>query len=182
LQYRGVLAETLFHSTCGGHTSANQAVFQGRPETYLQGVEDSPYCQDSTHANWKATVSLADIDRALGQDASLAWVGPLRDLQAASREPQGRWFTVELIGPRRVQLSAEKFLSLVGREIGWNQLQSAWFDLEIKNGIASFNGHGLGHGIGLCQEGAIGMARAGKDYREILAHYFPGTRLVRLKP
>jgi stage II sporulation protein D len=47
-------------------------------------------------------------------------------------------------------------------------------------GTYRFTGSGFGHGLGLCQIGANGMARAGRSYREILAHYYPGTRLARL--
>ena len=176
---RVVFAETVFHSTCGGHTSANQNVFEGKAMRYLQGVDDAPYCQAAPHFSWKAAVPLEAIDRALAREPALGWVGPLADLHALSREPNGRWFSLELIGKRRIRISAEKFLSLLGREIGWNQVQSAWFEVKVQGGIAEFSGHGLGHGVGLCQEGAIGMARDGKSYREILSYYFPGTRVVR---
>ena len=177
LLFKGELIDALFHSTCGGHTSANQNVFQGRPLAYLQGVDDGAYCKSSPQHDWTAEVPLSSLESAFRREPSLNFVGPLRGLQSARREPQGRWFEVEAIGGNRVDLSAEKFLSLVGRQIGWNQIKSAWFEVSIDNGIATFSGHGLGHGVGLCQEGAIGMALAGEKYRDILAHYFPGTKL-----
>ena len=43
-----------------------------------------------------------------------------------------------------------------------------------------FEGAGFGHGVGMCQTGAIGMAEAGHDYRAILEHYYPGSRLRKL--
>jgi stage II sporulation protein D len=45
---------------------------------------------------------------------------------------------------------------------------------------AVFRGAGFGHGVGMCQTGAIGMAETGKSYREILRHYYPGTVLRKL--
>lgn len=61
-------------------------------------------------------------------------------------------------------------------------LRSARFDLELRRDGRELRrvvarGRGFGHGIGLCQEGALEMARRGSDFREILAHYYPGTRL-----
>jgi stage II sporulation protein D len=51
---------------------------------------------------------------------------------------------------------------------------------EPEPGVYRFVGSGFGHGLGLCQIGANGMARAGLSYRDILAHYYPGTRLAQL--
>jgi stage II sporulation protein D len=60
-------------------------------------------------------------------------------------------------------------------------LESARFDIEIRSGRVTATGGGFGHGIGLCQMGALGRAQAGQSYAEILAAYYPGTELARLK-
>ena len=62
------------------------------------------------------------------------------------------------------------------------KIKSAVFTVE-KNGtnVTFQNGLGFGHGVGLCQCGAQGMARKGKNYKEILDHYYPGSKLVTIE-
>lgn len=181
LTYQGRAAEVLFHSTCGGHTSPNQKVFGGKALPYLQGVDDADYCRASPHASWTASLPMEEIQTALAADPEINLRGPLRELVPLDREAEGRWFSLELVGETRIPLRMETFLSRVGKALGWNRLKSAWFELQIKDGVAAFQGRGLGHGVGLCQEGAIGRARAGQDFRNILSAYFPGTRLERMR-
>ncbi|MFO1463327.1 MAG: SpoIID/LytB domain-containing protein [bacterium] len=180
LSYQGRPIEGLFHSTCGGHTSANQRVFGGKPLPYLQGVSDGDYCAVSPHYRWSARLPLREISAILAEDPR--WTGsiPLRGLALGEREPQGRVFNLSLEGPRRASIETMDFLSELGRKIGWNQLKSNWFELSVKDGIAEFEGRGLGHGVGMCQWGARGMAERGKRFDEILRHYFPGTKLSHL--
>jgi stage II sporulation protein D len=65
----------------------------------------------------------------------------------------------------------------MGRLRGWGAFKSANFVIEQQGGQLVFMGRGMGHGVGMCQHGAMGLARCGKDYRAILEHYFPGTRV-----
>jgi SpoIID/LytB domain protein len=62
----------------------------------------------------------------------------------------------------------------------FGSLRSSLFVVEMQGSGAVFHGAGFGHGVGLCQTGAIGMAEAGKSYHEILRHYYPGTTLRKL--
>lgn len=179
LTYAGKPAETLFHSTCGGHTSANQMVFGGRPLPYLQGVDDGTYCKASPHSEWSARLPLAKISSLVASDQRYVSVAPLSGLTLSEREPGGRVFSLRLDGPQKMSLPTMDFLSLIGRGFGWNQLKSNWFDVEVREGVVEFHGRGLGHGVGLCQWGARGMAEVGKRFDEILRHYFPGTKLER---
>lgn len=66
----------------------------------------------------------------------------------------------------------------IGRKLGWNGVQSNTFTRKEASGVVDINGFGRGHGVGLCQRGAAGMARAGYDFRAILAHYFPNTTIA----
>ena len=59
-------------------------------------------------------------------------------------------------------------------------LRSSLFIVEVSAGAATFRGAGFGHGVGLCQTGTIGMAEAGKSYRQILQHYYQGSVLRKL--
>ncbi len=67
-----------------------------------------------------------------------------------------------------------------GRRLGWNVIQSDDFSVRIQGLQVVVEGSGQGHGIGLCQTGARAMAQDGSDYRQILAHYYPNTKLANL--
>ncbi len=68
----------------------------------------------------------------------------------------------------------------VARRLGWNAVPSASFAASPQGGEVTLAGQGRGHGLGLCQRGASAMAHAGRDFRSILAHYFPNTTLESL--
>lgn len=179
LSYEGKPIQALFHSTCGGHTSANQKVFGGKPLPYLQGVDDEKFCERSPHAHWDNSISLKILEEVLKKEADTNPRGEIKNLAIAEQEPnQGRVFKLALEGKRNFTLPAVDFISVVGRYMGWSKLKSNWFSVEVKEGEAAFKGRGLGHGVGLCQWGARGMAEAGKKFPEILKHYFPGAQLV----
>ena len=170
LSYNHKPIVALYHSTCGGHTSANQRVFGGEPQPYLQGVDDKDYCEASPQTTWRSQVPRRQLEAVLA-------FSPLKQIQVLDGEAQGRNFTLALEGRDRKDLSAQDFLLAVGQQIGWEKIKSAYFTVEPNGDAFTFIGRGLGHGVGLCQWGARGMALQGKTYREILQHYFPGTYL-----
>jgi stage II sporulation protein D len=59
------------------------------------------------------------------------------------------------------------------------RLRSPTFDVRLRGRAVEFAGRGYGHGCGMCQDGAVGMARSGRSYRQILQHYYPRLRLGR---
>jgi stage II sporulation protein D len=78
---------------------------------------------------------------------------------------------------RKVQVKGSRFRMAVGPDL----VKSARFEPEVLSDRVSFTGTGWGHGVGLCQEGAEGMARAGYNAFEILRKYYPGVIKERLK-
>ncbi len=179
MRYEGKPIQALFHSTCGGHTSANQKVFGGKPLPYLQGVDDEKFCERSPHYRWDSSVSLKILEEVLKKEKETNPRGEIRNIRIAEQEPDlGRVFKIALEGKRNFTLPTVDFISVVGRYLGWSKLKSNWFAVEVNEGEASFKGRGLGHGVGLCQWGARGMAEAGKKFPEILKHYYPGAELV----
>jgi len=82
-----------------------------------------------------------------------------------------------VVGSGNVTVSGLLFRSAVGRHIGWERLKSNWYDVSARGDQIVFHGRGRGHGVGLCQIGAEVMGEEGHSYREILAFYYPGTRL-----
>jgi stage II sporulation protein D len=63
------------------------------------------------------------------------------------------------------------------KAMGFDKIKSTWFDARLEGERVTFSGHGYGHGVGMCQWGAKGMADEGKTYREILKFYYPGARI-----
>jgi len=171
--------EALYHSTCGGHTSAFHRVFGGgKMIPYLMGVDDLNYCGKSPHQEWESSIPLKIMEEVLKKDLQTNPRGEIRNLKAVDREQNGRVFTLALEGKRNFDLSVTQFMSVIGRYLGWSKIKSNWFDAEVKDAEAHFKGRGLGHGVGMCQWGARGMAEAGKKFDEILFHYFPTTNLI----
>jgi stage II sporulation protein D (peptidoglycan lytic transglycosylase) len=79
-----------------------------------------------------------------------------------------------------LKLRGENGRLAIGRRLGWNAVPSNNFTAQESGGEVTLSGVGQGHGLGLCQRGARGMAEGGSDFRAILDHYFPDTRLVAL--
>ena len=100
-------------------------------------------------------------------------------MEIVSRSESGRAQRLRLKGgtPPDILVSASSFRFAVNRALGWNKIRSDLYDLRNDGDHILFSGRGSGHGVGLCQAGAEAMARQGKDYRQILEFYFPGTHL-----
>jgi stage II sporulation protein D len=159
LSYGGQAISALYHADSGGMTAGSEEVFQ-RALPYLRPRPD-PYARKSP---WRRQVSPAQAERAL---LALGLAPKGRDLpQVLERSPSGRVWRVRLLGVEVRGPEAQRLLRLMG-------LPSALADFQGFEAV----GQGAGHGVGLSQWGAKGMAEAGFGYREILGHYFPGTSL-----
>ncbi|MBF0493073.1 MAG: SpoIID/LytB domain-containing protein [Deltaproteobacteria bacterium] len=177
LAYNLKPAQVFYHSTCGGHTSAASDVFGGAEIPYLKGVSDEDYCKKSPHYKWEDFISLNILKEVLSKDP-IKLSGDLKNVSISKKEEAGRVLELALEGNKKTLISATAFLSQIGKYLGWSQLKSNWFEMEPKDNGLIFKGHGLGHGVGLCQWGAKGMAEQGKKFEEILQHYFPGAQLI----
>jgi len=169
LTYRGVPAEALFHSCCGGRTRSAEQVF-GNAVDYLVAVED-PDCKDCPKHEWRVELTPRELASRLA--AGSRGIGNLRTVEKV-RVGKGR-HVIALRGGKGslLRLSGHRLRMLIGPDV----LPSGEFDIEQGKGCVVFKGHGSGHGVGMCQWGARGKALRGENYRSILAHYFPGTRL-----
>ncbi len=74
-------------------------------------------------------------------------------------------------------LGGEKGRLAIGRRLGWSAVPSNNFTASEHDGEVTLQGRGHGHGLGLCQRGSRSMAERGSDFRAILDHYFPNTKL-----
>ena len=143
---------------------------------YLSGEPDadargSAYCTSSPYFTWRNSLSASAISRVTGVD-------DVRGVTIIVRWPDGRARTV------RVQSSdgaahdfeGHHFYSRASAVLGYKVVPSALFEISNRNdGSFELDGHGVGHGVGMCQWGANGRASAGQRASAILAAYFPGT-------
>jgi stage II sporulation protein D len=166
LWYNNKPASAVYHQNCGGRTEAAAYVWPGVSMPYLASLTDT-FCQSGKASAWQARISMTDLARALGRDH-------LYSLAVRSRTPTGR--VTKLSGDGRV-IDAEALHYAVGRNMRWGLLQSRSYELSVADGSALFTGTGAGHGVGMCQTGAMERAAAGQNYRQILAFYYPGTTL-----
>ncbi len=169
LTYRGRLFSAYFHSTCGGHTVSASKVFGDEPIGPLSGVPGG-WCEQSPAYRWTVALPAERIGKALAS----AKIGTVRSLRPLGTSPDG--YADEVLVNGEVRMDANDFRLAVGGSV----LKSTWFTVERRGGEFLFRGRGYGHGVGLCQWGACGMAREGYGWREILRHYYPGAALLRL--
>jgi stage II sporulation protein D (peptidoglycan lytic transglycosylase) len=170
VRYRGELARTVYHSTCGGRTEDAGSVW-GKDIPYLR-AQYCDDCSDSPVYRWEYRMSETEgrrVAKALG-------VPPGKDLRIAvtGRTPTGRASRVRISsgGVSRELQAAE-----LRRAAGYAKVRSLKMEIVPVAGEWRFTGEGWGHGVGMCQFGANGMARRGAGFREILARYYPGTEI-----
>lgn len=172
LRYANGFAEALYSSCCGGHTESNGDAWGGAPLPYLGGVECG-HCTDSPWYAWTQQVPEQRLLQVLMKQ--LQAIGDLNEVALDSPDPSGRaqfWTFTGSAGTQRVKsedvrraLGTRALPSLLVHSISFTQADR----------LLTIEGGGLGHGVGLCQWGARGMALAGADARAILAYYYPGT-------
>jgi stage II sporulation protein D len=179
------LFPTYFSSVCGGHTSNSQNVF-GDSFTPLKGVP-CPHCKDVARLGlffWPmAQFSRKTVtDQLAARYPKLKALGEIREIVVADQVDYGqfsRLTKIKLVGAtgKTDTLRAEDLrlgIDSSGRKIKSTICQIVpWGD-----GWAFLSGRGWGHGVGMCQCGAEGMARQGRSAEEILRHYYPGAQIV----
>ncbi len=105
-------------------------------------------------------------------------VGKVLAIVPLKRGRSGRIYEMRIVGDRgEVEVAGEyRIRELLGRPF----LPSSAFAIDVEGDLIRLRGMGWGHGVGMCQMGAIGMAKRGYGYRDILAHYYRGAELTRL--
>jgi len=184
------LADIYFHSTCGGRTAAFDEAWDKPPCPYLQSESDldpdgKPYCAFSPLFEWDETWSAEEISsiirRNSGRDNPGEYFsGRLRRIRVLDRFPSGRINSCRLEGKKGYFESRSDHLRFVLRRTSGSGglLRSSNFTI-VENGPRRFtlHGKGYGHGVGMCQMGAVGRARSGQSYDQILRAYFSGTEI-----
>jgi stage II sporulation protein D len=173
LTYRGELALTLYHSNAGGRTEAAVNVW-GSDFRYLRSVV-SPYDRRDRGFEWTHEISSGDLTARL-VSAGIK-IDKVRSLHIKRRSKSKRVVKLQVVGKgTSVELSGERLRAI----LGYGTIRSTLFKVRKKGKSFVFTGKGSGHGVGLSQWGAKGMAEAGRHYRGILSHYYPGTKLKKI--
>lgn len=191
LLHAGRVVNAPYYSTCGGITAEPQDVWRAGAEPYLKRVSDQIpgttrfYCEGAPKYRWTRTFGREELRQNVarylrtlpGRDASIAIV---RAVNVTDVTPAGR-VGVLTIDTDRGALTlrgndVRNALRLPSGEI----LYSTYFSVDAVTGregveTLTLRGGGNGHGVGMCQAGAIGRARAGQDFKTILRTYYPGT-------
>ena len=175
LLYRGRVFPAYFHATCGGSTENASELWKTHIEP-LSGGRLCSFCTASPHYYWNTSIDFGVIRKKLGPFYTLQ--GELKNIFVEERNASGRVRSLRLqddAGESTV-VSAKDFRQAMGPDI----VRSTNFTIAVEDAKVVFSGKGWGHGVGLCQWGAFGMSRRGYDYKEILAFYYPGSRVVQL--
>ena len=195
LTWGGTPIDAFFFSTCAGRTARGTEVFAAADRPYLASVRDSDgdgqaYCRISPRYRWREewtgdqlrSVLRQSLPAILGTPADQ--VGSVRGVQITRRTDSDRVARVTVTLDRSAVAVDGPAIRQVLRPVGEALLRSAVFQLREsrENGRVSrlvADGAGSGHGVGFCQWGALGRARAGQDASTILGAYFPGTSISR---
>jgi stage II sporulation protein D len=199
LVWEGRPIEALFHSTCGWSTEAAREVFQNSAAApYLRAVSDRSgsgdrdyYCAISPRFRWREEWDEAGLVAMLSRTLPASLNGRGRDVTRVADVRASRTTPTGRVAELTIDTDAGTFTVPMGRvrEVlrpgADRQLLSTLFQLHVERRedrvtrlVAA--GAGYGHGVGMCQFGAVGRSRAGQDYRGILAAYYHGATLERV--
>jgi stage II sporulation protein D len=173
-------AAALFHADCGGHTSAPPAVWGGAALPYLRGSADDGPAQGA-HATWRYAATREAIHRALNEDARTVIGARLDGITVLQRDDAGRAVRIRLDGRQGREVMGEVLRDALTRRLGARTIRSTLFDVRRDGASFVFEGRGFGHGVGLCQAGALARIAAGSSPSAVLLRYFPGTTLRALR-
>jgi stage II sporulation protein D len=169
LIYNNRPIKAYYHSICIGKTEVPEEVW-GEAYPYLKSVDCN--AKNTPYDSWQRQYNLKDLEEAIG-------ITGIENISIGSYTITGRVKTLKIIikdsSPLEIRATELR------RLLGYKRLPSTDFSIRIEDGKVVFDGRGWGHGVGLCQWGAFEMARQGKDYREILEHYYPRTMLKQAK-
>ena len=190
LLYGGQVVNAPYYSTCGGSTAEPQDVWRTSGEPYLKRVSDQIpgsthfYCEQAPRYRWTRTFGREELRQSIARYVLTlpggGSVASVRAVTVADVTPAGRVGTLTIETDRAsIALRGNEIRSALRLPSG-GILYSTYFSVDAvvgRNGVETLTltGGGNGHGVGMCQAGAIGRARAGQDFRTILRTYYPGT-------
>lgn len=174
LAYRGRVINSVFHATCGGRTEEARNVWPGSEEPYLKSIFCT-FCKGSPYYEWEERIKERDL-RSILEEKGLD-LSRIKEIESTEKSPSDRAVKIAIKQRRKTQfLRANNFRLFAGPEL----IRSTLFTVSKEKNTFVFKGYGWGHGVGMCQWGARGMAEKGKDYKEILKHYYTGVKIEKV--
>jgi stage II sporulation protein D len=185
--YDGKIIDAKYSSTCGGITENNENIWIGERIPYLRSVRDSgwdrnDFCRFSPHYRWERTYDKKDffevikkqIQEFFGKTPNrIEWI------RITKRTRTNRVRTIEInTDTGKFYLEKDQIRRLFSDDRG--SLKSLMFQIKVKSNQIIVSGKGYGHGVGMCQYGAMEMAKERYSYQKILSHYYKGIRLNKL--
>jgi stage II sporulation protein D len=194
ITYNGKFIQAFYHANCGGRTESVNDVWGHKEAPYLISVPDKDFCSWYKRYEWRVVWEREKLEQSLPQylkehtKYAPEDVGQIKDVKIKRRSGSGRVKELEIkTNKGRLRLKKDKIRWVIRKaENPEAILPSTLFALEIiKNAEGEidsiiFEGRGNGHGVGMCQTGAIGMARLGYTYRQILQHYYPDIEIKKV--
>jgi len=180
----GLLLDAFYHATCAGKTAAVNEVWNSSPNPSLVSRNDTrengeSFCRHANTYSWRETWTIQQFSQILQKysrqtSGETPFDGTVKSLSVQSRTPSGRVASLKVVSDRGTYYYGRDRVRFVLRRPTNDEgiLRSARFDIKIQGSQVIATGSGFGHGIGLCQNGALGRSRAGQNFREILSAYY----------
>ena len=160
LRFDGEILPAFFHSSCGGMSERAASLWPEMTQTPVNAPHTDPFCEESPWRKWRYEISKSELGG---------------EIQVLERDERGRVDGLLLLKPSGIEELTGHSLRA---RLGFNKIRSTLFEVEDDLEKVSFSGRGYGHGVGLCQWGAKGMAEKGFAFQEILQFYYPGAELA----
>ncbi len=191
LTFNNKPAIVFYHSTCGGYTENATNVFSKVDVPYLKEVKDGTPSNCSISPRYEWTEIFPEykiVDRLFTKGYIKGNNYSIKKVNINSRFKSGRVNELEFVLAQNngqeisVKLYGNNIRSVIRTADDKSILRSNYFEIIKKNnGTVIINGKGSGHGVGMCQWGAIGLSKSGTDYKLIIDHYYPGTEIKKIK-
>lgn len=190
LTYNGEVCDCRYYKCCGGRTEIWCTCWEDIDVPYIQSVACN-YCKHPSERilrlvlndydretkdfrDWVVQYTDEELDRIVEEKSGMDF-GHITALEPLHRGSSGRIDLLRIAGTKRTETIGKELK--IRLTLSKSCLYSSWFEVRHTNGIWTLNGHGWGHGAGLCQIGAAVMAAEGMSYEQILRYYYAGTRL-----
>lgn len=172
LSYQDKLFFTYYHANCGGGTDDVRSWNPGAQSIKPLSGASCKYDSHSKSHSWQMNISHAKVETYA---KSVGLSGNLKSIKIARKTDTGRATNLTLKTSKGTKtVPCGKFRLATG-------IRSCKITkLSVRRNDVHFEGKGYGHGVGMCQDGANGMAKSGKNYKKILKNYYPGAELKKL--
>lgn len=194
LTYNGEICDCRYHKCCGGKTERYDVCWEDKDIPYLASVDDD-YCGRATpevlrtmlndydfatngYHDWSVHYSASELSDIVRERSGIDF-GTIEALEPLKRGDSGRIYELRITGSKRTMVIGKELE--IRKWLSRSHLYSSAFTVErTADGGFTLNGTGWGHGVGLCQIGAAVMASEGKDYLEILKHYYKDCNILKI--